>query len=188
MRDWCAQRGATPDGLRHAVCLTAGMDPTHAPSPADRFDRLYAAAHGPVARALAGRAASRDELDDALQQAAVTAWRRFAAYDGSRPFAAWLHGIARRTLAQRRRGAARRPPTLPLAAAGALPARTADDGDLEIVETRLGRLDRGDRRLLTLRYRDGLSLEELAACSACSPAAVATRLSRLLARLRERSR
>ena len=53
----------------------------------------------------------RDEaaVDDVFQETMIIAWRRLKEFDQSRPFGAWLRGIARRLVLAHRREAARNP-------------------------------------------------------------------------------
>ena len=51
-------------------------------------------------------------IDDLFQETMMVAWRRLADYDRSRPFAAWLRGIARTLVMEHARKGMRRPVTM----------------------------------------------------------------------------
>ena len=70
------------------------------------FTRLWVAAQPAVASTLVVLLRDRHAVEDALQEAALAAYRSFADYDTGRSFTAWAIGIARHKAidALRRRG------------------------------------------------------------------------------------
>lgn len=77
------------------------------------------------------RASVYDEAtaDDLFQETMLVAWRKIAEYDRSRPFGAWLRGIAKRLVLAHYRKSAREIPS-------------ADEGILDYLDQRLGQVDR----------------------------------------------
>jgi RNA polymerase sigma-70 factor, ECF subfamily len=148
-----------------------------------RFERLYAEHFERVAAYLLSRA-DPALAEDALARTFEIAWRRLA--DVPREPLPWLLGVARRALADLRRGQGRQ---------GALIERisetlvqSADDhADTLAVRSRLlaalRDLSEPQREVLLLVAWDGLSQREAAAVVGCTRGAVALRLHRARARL-----
>ena len=153
-----------------------------------RFTRLAETAGSRVLAYLARRVDPPGDAADLVAEALATAWRRVAdlpADDGQAT--AWLFGIARGTLANHRRGQARR-----RALAGRLRdhlerrlAQAAPAADEAVaVRDALDRLPSDDKELLTLVAWDGLRADEAAAVLGIGPAAARQRLVRARRRLR----
>ena len=107
--------------------------------------------------------------------------------------AGYLFGAARRRVAERHRRRARGHETRALPAGWEgfcdrpLPEEAAADKELaEMVHVALGLLLAADRELLWARYREGASVEALAARGGVTPKAVEMRLYRARAELKER--
>jgi RNA polymerase sigma-70 factor (ECF subfamily) len=77
------------------------------------------------------RASVRDgaAADDLFQETMLIAWRKIGAYDRSRPFGAWLRGIAKRLVLAHYRKAAREAPLL-------------DEPVLDYLDQRMAQVDR----------------------------------------------
>jgi RNA polymerase sigma-70 factor (ECF subfamily) len=149
-----------------------------------RFERLYREHFDRVAAYLLSRA-ERGLAEDALARTFEVAWRRMVDVpDEPLP---WLLGVARRVLADMRRGQGRQGALIERIAAT---IGEADDGHAETLITRqrvlaaLDRLTDSQREVLLLIVWDGLSQREAAAVLGCSRGAVALRLHRARARLR----
>ncbi|WP_173096131.1 RNA polymerase sigma factor [Actinomadura verrucosospora] len=138
------------------------------------FADVYAATH----RALLGYALRRcDTPEDAADVVAETftiAWRRAAEVPSGDEARLWLFGVARRVLANHRRGV-RRHEHKTAALRAELSAPVHDDSPVAEVFHALP--DR-DRELLTLVAWEGLSVPEIAAVLGCSRNAVSIRLHR----------
>lgn len=156
------------------------------PTPADheRLRTLFES-HAPAIRAYAARRCARvDDIDDAVAETFTVAWRRLASVplDAELP---WLYGVARRVVANQRRGERR---WLGLVARlGAQPRDVstppADGGPaLEAFAT----LRPDDQELLRLVAWEELSHAEIATVLRISPNAVAIRLHRARKRLADR--
>ena len=143
----------------------------------EAFERLYQQ-HSDAVRAYVRRRQSGDEVDEALAEVWLVAWRRRRALPAA-PLP-WLYGTARRVLANQRRSRTRRlalaarlapvspePPSLP-------------DGELGRA---LARLNPADREALLLTAWEGLDATTAAQAMGCSVAALQSRLRRARKRL-----
>ncbi len=138
---------------------------------------------------IAGAVAGREERADVFQEVVVV-WRRYERYDRGRPFLPWAVGVATRRLKEEYRKMRRRPGLLPdgeleelaaaLVATAEVPRREG-----EALAECLGRLPEGSARLVRRRYFEEVSVEELAAESGQTAAAVYQQLSRLRRQLAE---
>ena len=153
------------------------------------FAALYQRYYTRVYRYLRIRIQSGEDASDLTQQVFLKALDALPRYQpGSAPFAAWLFTIARHTLADRYR---RRPPTLPLEAAGAIQTEQEMETallqreSLEQLNALLSQLKPDARDLLALRFAAGLTTPEIAATLGKRPDAVRKSLSRLLQSLKE---
>jgi RNA polymerase sigma-70 factor (ECF subfamily) len=141
-----------------------------------RFERLYRA-HASSVRAYARRRLRSEAFaDDVVSDVFLVVWRRLHEMPPEpRP---WLYGIARKALANRRRGEAR---------AAALTARITseqrdrlahDSDDEGRVREALAQLSEPDRELLLLHAWEGLEPAELAQALDARPGTIAVRLHR----------
>lgn len=144
-----------------------------------RFERVFTEAYGPVQRYVLRRA-DRAIVDDVVAETFVTVWRRLddVPADAVVP---WCYGIARRTLANWRRGERRR---------DALVQRLAVERELATpegpdLEESLVMLDTDQRELLRLWAWEELAPREIAVVLGVSANAVSIRLHRARAALRE---
>lgn len=153
-----------------------------------RFQRLYQAHYGAV---LAYAQRRSDDSPDALDVVAETftiAWRRIGEVpdaDAARP---WLYGVARRVLANQRRGNRRRAELSSRLRTHQprpveIESQILADDDRRTVLAALARLREGDREILRLAAWEELSHREIAAVVGCSEASVAVRLHRARNRL-----
>ena len=147
----------------------------------DEFDALYRTYVRDV-RAYCLRRADRALAEDAVAETFEIAWRRRE--DLPRRPKAWLLGVARRVLANRRR-ADRRQANLAEQIAAQPVAGTDRSDDLRDVLAALARLSRLDQEVLMLVAWDELSSREAAAVVGCSPVAFRLRLHRARRRLAE---
>ncbi|WP_054570093.1 RNA polymerase sigma factor [Frankia sp. R43] len=153
--------------------------------PQAEFTALFEAQYTPVLR-YALREVPRHTAHDVAAETFLTAWRRLPEVPD--PPLPWLLGVARRVVANQRRGETRRH-ALRLAVeqhrppAGGNPAETLVERDT--VRAALGRLSTADRELLTLIGWDGLSVREAAQVLGIRPGAASVRLHRARRRLQE---
>jgi RNA polymerase sigma-70 factor, ECF subfamily len=155
-------------------------------TPEDRFQALYEA-HAAAVLSYARRRAARPDADDVFAEVFLVAWRRLEEIPSAQE-RVWLIGVARRVLANQRRGSTRQ---------GALRERLAlhaPRGQPTAVppfptagQTRLGRalgrLSESDRELLLLLAWEGLSNEQAARVLEIGPRALRVRLHRARRRL-----
>jgi RNA polymerase sigma-70 factor (ECF subfamily) len=148
-----------------------------------RFDELFDVHYAAVRAYVARRSGTAAVVDDVLSETFLVAWRRVDSVpaDGL----PWLLGVARRVLANQRRGDARR---------GALVERLADalrrapiaepPGELfgELGEA-MAALSPREREALLLVAWEGLGPQRAAQVVGCAPAAFRARLSRARRRL-----
>jgi RNA polymerase sigma factor (sigma-70 family) len=156
------------------------MERGRAPTPAERFERLYAAHYASVL-AYALRRTRRHDADDVVAETFTIAWRRL----GDVPDAAapWLYEVARRVLANRRRADARR--TALIDGLRHTPAIPPDaSSDLEAFAAAFAALPGHEREALALVAWEGLSTGEAARAAGCSDVAMRVRLHRARRRLR----
>jgi RNA polymerase sigma-70 factor (ECF subfamily) len=143
------------------------------------FDRLYGS-YGVDVLAYCRRRATAEVADEVLSETFLVVWRRLDEVP-ERPLG-WLLGIARRLLANQRRGARRR---------GALverliverPVAIAPQEEPDRVLESLARLSLLDQEALLLAAWDGLSSEEAGQVLGCTAVAFRLRLHRARRRL-----
>ena len=146
----------------------------------EAIGRLYES-HAAAVHGYALRRADRDTADEVTAQVFLVAWRRRSEVpEDALP---WLYGVARRVLADQRRGASRR------SKLGQRLRSVAIEEPAELVShdrglTRaLRRLSAGDREVLLLCYWEELEPPQMARVMGCSRAAAAVRLHRARRRL-----
>ncbi len=161
----------------HAAAVVA--EPDAAPDAARRlrFERVVGAVYEPLQRYLLRRT-DRTTADDVLGDVLLVLWRRLDDVPAGDPLP-WAYGVARRCLANARRGAARQE----LLVERLSRERPADqDGDDRLAEA-LGALPEADRELLRLWAWEQLPPREIAVVLGTSANAAAIRLHRAKKRL-----
>jgi RNA polymerase sigma-70 factor, ECF subfamily len=128
-----------------------------------------------------------DAARDSAQLAWIKAWQRLPSVREPERLRAWLIAIAaneaRQHLRAHRRRRVREIVPAPLEDPGGHDAATsADRLDLGAA---LARLEAADRELIAMRYLAGLNAEEIGVATGLTASGVRSRLSRLIARLRE---
>ncbi|CAN5235348.1 hypothetical protein BH23VER1_BH23VER1_01500 [soil metagenome] len=126
--------------------------------------------------------------EDIFQNVAVVLWKRFGDYDAGRPFSAWARGVAARVIKRELRRDARFPVALAPEAIDAVReafdrGEPLDDRRREALRECLQRLPERSRRLLSLRYDEGVSCEAVADRVGRGIDAVYQNLSRLRKKL-----
>jgi RNA polymerase sigma-70 factor (ECF subfamily) len=145
----------------------------------DRFREIYRR-HRPAVAAYARRRVSADTVDDVVAETFVVCWRKLERVP-EEPLP-WLYAVARKTLANQRRAAARQ--TTPTVAETAMDA-VLFEGD-RALGAAFSRLSERDQEVLRLVAWEGLSLGEAATVLGCSPVACRVRFHRAKRRLAAR--
>jgi RNA polymerase sigma-70 factor, ECF subfamily len=132
----------------------------------------------------------RHARDDLFQEVALLLWKKFPSYDRGCSFGAWARGIAAKKIMQHWEKAGRLPmPFSPQTIQAILEAyeRTEKAATAKAValERCLEDLPEKSRRLLTLRYEESLSLDQIARRVESTLDAVHKALTRLRTRLQE---
>ncbi|MGN6867130.1 MAG: RNA polymerase sigma factor [Solirubrobacteraceae bacterium] len=147
-----------------------------------RFDALFAA-HFAAVRAYAVRRSGGTPVDDVLSETFLVAWRRLDAVpEDALP---WLLGVARRVLANQRRGDARRAALIDRLSRLATRSRGAEPAG-EVFGSlggALATLSAPEREALLLVAWEGLEPRRAARVVGCTPAAFRARLYRARRRL-----
>jgi RNA polymerase sigma factor (sigma-70 family) len=180
-----ARRGATLSGVPD---ITESMpEDDSQQSAARRFGLLFDAHRRTVLAYVLRRVDDREDAADVLAETFLIAWRRLEDVprgDGARP---WLLGVARRVLANQRRGARRHfglADRLGRELAGRLATvDEASETDL-LVRRALASLSERDREVLMLAAWEGLSPAEIATAIGVSRVTARSRLHRARRRLR----
>ena len=150
------------------------------------FGLLVRRHHASVRACIAVRLASYHDAEDLTQEVLLTAFRRLADFDPSRPFRPWLRGIALNLVNNH----LRKFRAIPIGLNDELQqlldhqlqtrfADAAENADLESLKLCLAKLDGPARSLLHSRYADGFSLSELAERLNRKLSAVSMQLHRL---------
>src|SRR5512133_2473761 len=147
----------------------------------ERFEQIYEE-HREAVRAFVRRRAPESVVDDVVSETFLVCWRRLDRVpDEPLP---WLYAVARKTLANERRAAARRAsPTGGVEhtaeAAGELPVLTSD----RVLGQAFGLLGEDDREVLRLVAWEQLPLRDAATALGCSYVACRVRFHRARRRL-----
>lgn len=154
----------------------------------EAFRRLYQAHFDAVLGFALRRTDRAEDAADVTADTFLVAWRRFRHVPEGEAARPWLYGVARRVLANQRRGEGRR------AALGdrlrhQLERAVADLSDdvchrADVVAA-MARLSARDEEILQLHLWEGLESREIADVLGVSAAVVRPRLSRAKARLRQ---
>jgi RNA polymerase sigma factor (sigma-70 family) len=143
-----------------------------------RFEALFAAHHAAVRSYVVRRAGGGVAVDDAIADTFLVAWRRLD--EVPEPARLWLLGVARRVLADQRRGLRRRrslSQRLALASSFRIAWEPPAQISAELAEA-LRKLTGHEREALMLVAWDGLTPAEGAVAAGCSAAAFRVRLHR----------
>ena len=142
------------------------------------YDRYFDALYGYVRWRLRGDAG---RADDVVQECWVTAVRRIGDFDPTRAlFGTWLRGIADHTMRNDNRKVGRRETVESrLDESVAVPAAAQANGAMsECVSVALGALPEHYREIIWAKYRDGMSVAEIADGRGISPKAIESLLTR----------
>ncbi|MDP1793704.1 MAG: sigma-70 family RNA polymerase sigma factor [Acidimicrobiales bacterium] len=148
----------------------------------DRFRALFDECFQPL-HAYTRRRAHPADVDDVVAEVLATAWRRLDEIPVGRELP-WVYGVARRALANHRRGITRR--RWLQARLDAEPrALLTSAGHDDVVSAALARLTSRDQEVLRLHAWEDLPVADIAVALGCSENAAALRLSRARKKFRE---
>lgn len=151
-----------------------------------QFEAAYRELYAPLCGYALRRVPEPEDAAEVIAETFATLWRRFDRCPQGDELRPWLFGVARRVIANQRRGRRRRSALSDRLAANLDPAAAAR---LDEVPSELARafasLSESDRELLSLVAWEGLTREELAVALGTNRAAVRLRLHRARKRLRD---
>jgi RNA polymerase sigma-70 factor (ECF subfamily) len=154
----------------------------------ERFEAAYRELYEPICGYTLRRVRRPEDAAEAIAETFATLWRRFDSCPQGTELRPWVFGVARRVIANQRRGERRRT---------ALGERLLASFDQPAVETigspedtsALGKafagLSEADRELLSLVAWEGLTSDEIAVALGTNRANVRLRLHRARKRLRD---
>jgi RNA polymerase sigma-70 factor (ECF subfamily) len=149
----------------------------------DRFEAIYNAYYPAIHQYAARRTSSPDDTADVISEAFLTAWRRIGEVPEGERALLWLYGVARRVLANQRRGASRKGVLADRLRAELVADRPVEPVDLEYVRDAFDELPERDREVLALACWEELTGEQIAKVVGCTTLAARTRLHRARRRL-----
>ncbi|MEV4112929.1 RNA polymerase sigma factor [Nonomuraea sp. NPDC049695] len=145
-----------------------------------RFEAVYRGTHEQILGYAVRRCSSPEDAADVVAETYVIAWRRIAELPDGDAGRLWLYGVARRVLANHRRGERRRLTrhTELTDEIEYLYAAPSHESGHDGVDEALGMLSDADRELLALALWEGLDPGEIAQVMDCSRNAARIRLHR----------
>ncbi|MFC4117030.1 RNA polymerase sigma factor [Nonomuraea zeae] len=149
----------------------------------DRFEAVYDTYYPAIYRYAARRAGSPDDAADVISETFLTLWRRIGDVPEGEEALLWLYGVARRVLANQKRGASRRAVLAERLRSELAAFRPVKLIDLDHVRTAFEELPERDREVLALACWEGLTGEQIAKVVGCTAIAARPRLHRARKRL-----
>jgi RNA polymerase sigma factor (sigma-70 family) len=155
---------------------------------AGRFQSLYSAHYGAVVAYARRRTADIVDAQDVVAETFTIVWRRLPEVPEGDAALPWLYGVARRVLANQRRGSRRRA-DLSARLVGQVGQSIDVEGQVVAGDERrtvlaaLARLRPADQEILRLAVWEELPHRDIAGVVGCSESSVAVRLHRARTRL-----
>jgi len=154
----------------------------------ERFEAVYRELYAPICGYALRRVREPEDAAEVIAETFATLWRRFDACPQDAELRPWLFGVARRVIANQRRGEGRRSALGERLAANvdhaALETARPDEATNELARA-FANLNESDRELLSLVAWEGLTRAEIAVVLGTNRATVRLRLHRARRRLRE---
>jgi RNA polymerase sigma-70 factor (ECF subfamily) len=145
----------------------------------ERFERLYRELYRPISGYVMRRSESTEEAAEAIAETFVVLWRRLDACPNGEEARPWLFGVARRVLANQRRGDRRRTALAERLTAELDPAEVhVPAGSDGRVAHAFAALSESDREVLALLAWEELTRDELAVALGVSRPVARVRLHR----------
>jgi RNA polymerase sigma factor (sigma-70 family) len=154
----------------------------------ERFEAVYRELYAPICGYTLRRVRDPEDAAEVIAETFATLWRRFDRCPDGEQLRPWLFGVARRVIANQRRGDRRRTALAERLVANfdaAAFEAIAPRGDASALARAFEALSDADRELLSLVAWEGLSRNELATALGTTRAVVRLRLHRARGRLRE---
>lgn len=150
----------------------------------ERMTRHWLAAEPAIRAYIAGAVSLFADREDLLQQVAFTVARRFEEFDEGRPFLAWALWLAKSRIIDFYRSQGRRSQFLSDAllekyAEALVERQEVIPARREALEHCLEKLPDRSRRLIRLKYQDGLKIDKIAEAIRSTPASVRVTLFRI---------
>lgn len=156
------------------------------------FGQIVLSYQDEVRACLAVRLRDYHEAEDLAQEVFVVAFRRLGEFDPERPMGPWLRGIALNLLRNHMRKRRATPASAGEHLDRLIEDRLSELGDPDLLDRGLAamrqcldRLGSGPRKLMSLRYEEGLSMADLSARTGKKHSAVTMQLHRLRLKLKE---
>ena len=147
----------------------------------ERFEAVYRQLYAPICGYALRRVRHPEDAAEVIAETFATLWRRFDACPQGGELRPWLFGVARRVIANQRRGERRRSALGERLAANvdraAFETARPDDGTSTLARA-FTALKESDRELLSLVAWEGLTTEEIAVALGTNRATVRLRLHR----------
>lgn len=145
----------------------------------ERYESVYRSTYPAVVAYVLRRLPDRGDVADVVAETYLTLWRRFDDAPTGDSALPWIYGVARRTLANHRRGQVRRTALSGRLAEALLVLPEPQQGpDGAAIGRALRRLTEDDRELLSLVDVEGLGREEVCVVLGVSRAVARVRLHR----------
>ena len=154
----------------------------------ERFEAVYRELYAPICGYTLRRVRDREDAAEAIAETFATLWRRFDRCPQGAELRPWLFGVARRVIANQRRGERRRTALgerLTASVGQAAPVAVHPEEATGELARAFATLSEADRELLSLVAWEGLTREELAVALGTNRAVVRLRLHRARKRLRD---
>jgi RNA polymerase sigma factor (sigma-70 family) len=149
-----------------------------------RFRAVFDANYHYVLGYALRRTGSKEDAEDVVAETFLTAWRRLDRLPDGAGVRPWLYGVARKALANQRRGDVRRARLAGrLRASERVTPPANAEGEVATVAAAFARLSEDDREVLALVAWEELDAEEVATVLGCSRNAARIRLHRARRRL-----
>jgi DNA-directed RNA polymerase specialized sigma24 family protein len=156
---------------------------THPPGARDRLETIYNAHYPAIHQYAARRTDSPEDTADVISETFLTAWRRITDVPEGETARLWLYGVARRVLANQRRGQSRRAGLAERLKGELSAARPSVSGGPDPVREAFDDLPARDREVLALAFWEDLTGPEIGKVLGCTATAARIRLHRARKRL-----